>query len=126
MFPQRHTSLYLHTSLGHMWTWQFSRLLHHVMVNAFGAKSPTYGTIVELDRKVRDFPVPPYLQPRCEGDEELTDAAIILHVQRLLLLTNKETSKHHMCSTVNGTYSQFSVIEYSSTVLHPSVAGPAE
>jgi hypothetical protein len=74
-----------------MWTWQFSRLLHHVMVNAFGAKTPTYSTILELDRKIRDFPVPPHLQPRCD-DEELTDAVVLVNVQRLLLLTNKETS----------------------------------
>lgn len=96
MFPRCHTSLYLHTSLGHKWTWQFSRLLHHVMVNAFGAKTPTYSTILELDRKIRDFPVPPHLQPRCDKNEELTEAGIPVYVQRFLLLMNKETSRHHV------------------------------
>ncbi|KAG1726155.1 hypothetical protein EDB19DRAFT_1897685 [Suillus lakei] len=62
---------------GHMWSWQFSRLLHHVMVNAFGAKTPTYSTILELDRKIRDFAVPPHLQPR---------------FQTHFLLTNKEST----------------------------------
>ncbi|OJA19276.1 hypothetical protein AZE42_04492 [Rhizopogon vesiculosus] len=76
----------------HMWTWQFSRLLHHVMVNAFGAKTPTYTTILELDRKIRDFHVPLHLQPRCDESEELTEAVILVRVQRLLLLTNKETT----------------------------------
>ncbi|KAG2107871.1 hypothetical protein BD769DRAFT_1630572 [Suillus cothurnatus] len=67
----------------HMWSWQFSRLLHHVMVNAFGAKTPTYSTILELDRKIRDFPVPPHLQPRCNENKTLTDAAILVQVQAL-------------------------------------------
>lgn len=75
---------------GHMWSWKFSRLLHHVMVNAFGAKIPTYSTILELDRKIRDFPVPPHLQPRCDGNETLTKAAILEQVQVVFLLTNKE------------------------------------
>ncbi|KAG1825317.1 hypothetical protein EV424DRAFT_1471772 [Suillus variegatus] len=77
---------------GHMWSWKFSRLLHHVMVNAFGAKTPTYRTILELDRKIRDFPVPPHLQPRCATSETLTKAAILQQVQTSFLLTNKETS----------------------------------
>lgn len=76
----------------HMWSWQFSRLLHHVMVNAFGAKTPTYSTILELDRKIRDFPVPPHLQPRCNENKTLTDAAILVQVQASFLLTNKETT----------------------------------
>ncbi|KAG1783395.1 hypothetical protein EV702DRAFT_1176541 [Suillus placidus] len=77
---------------GHMWSWQFSRLLHHVMVNAFGAKTPTYSTILELDRKIRDFSVPPHLQPRCDKNETLTQAAILEQVQTYFLLTNKETT----------------------------------
>lgn len=110
-----------------MWSWQFSRLLHHVMVNAFGAKTPTYSTILELDRKIRDFPVPPHLQPRCGADEELTESCVLLHFQRLLLLMNKETSGHHIYSkSVQGAYSIFSIIKCSSTILYPSFAGPAE
>ncbi|KAG1831964.1 hypothetical protein DFJ58DRAFT_719530 [Suillus subalutaceus] len=77
---------------GHMWSWQFSRLLHHVMVTAFGAKTPTYSTILELDRKIRDFPVPPHLQPRCDGNGTLPNAAILTQVQMSILLTNKETT----------------------------------
>ncbi|KAG2116363.1 hypothetical protein BD769DRAFT_1629847 [Suillus cothurnatus] len=69
----------------HMWSWQFSRLLHHVMVNAFGAKTPTYSTILELDRKIRDFPVPPHLQPRCNENKTLTDAAILAHITFILI-----------------------------------------
>ncbi|KAG1742635.1 uncharacterized protein EDB91DRAFT_1051663, partial [Suillus paluster] len=80
------------SGMWHMWSWQFSRLLHHVMVNAFGAKTPTYSTILELDRKIRDFPIPPHLQPRCDGNETLTESAILVLVQRHFLLTNKETT----------------------------------
>lgn len=64
------------------------------MVNAFGARTPTYNTILELDRKIRDFPVPPHLQPRCGGNETLTKAAILEQVQTFFLLTNKEFSGH--------------------------------
>ncbi|KAG2144679.1 uncharacterized protein EDB93DRAFT_1087548, partial [Suillus bovinus] len=77
---------------GHMWSWQFSRLLHHVMVNAFGAKTPTYSTILELDRKIRDFPIPPHLQPRCTMHEPLTKATLLEQVHMSFLLTNKETT----------------------------------
>ncbi|KAG2336887.1 hypothetical protein BDR05DRAFT_896174 [Suillus weaverae] len=80
------------SGMRHMWSWQFSRLLHHVMVNAFGAKTPTYSTILELDRKIRDFSVPPHLQPRCDKNETLTQAAILEQVQTYFLLTNKETT----------------------------------
>jgi hypothetical protein len=95
------------------------------MVNAFGAKTPTYSTILELDRKIRDFPVPPHLQPRCD-DEELTDAVVLVNVQRLLLLTNKETSGYLYSEPGDGTYLVFSFIEYSSTILHTSPTGSAE
>ncbi|KAG2141099.1 fungal-specific transcription factor domain-containing protein [Suillus clintonianus] len=77
---------------GHMWSWQFSRLLHHVMVNAFGAKIPTYSTILELDRKIRDFPVPPHLQPCCDANEAPTEAATLVRVQRSMLLSTKEST----------------------------------
>ena len=49
----------------HPWTWQYTRLLHQVMTTAFGAKVPPYSTVLDLDRKVRDFPVPPHLRPNC-------------------------------------------------------------
>ncbi|GBE77611.1 hypothetical protein SCP_0104910 [Sparassis crispa] len=49
----------------HNWTWQFSKLLHTIVSTAFGAKSPSYATVLDFDRKVRDFPVPPHLRPDC-------------------------------------------------------------
>ncbi|KIK94386.1 hypothetical protein PAXRUDRAFT_783296 [Paxillus rubicundulus Ve08.2h10] len=74
----------------HSWSWRYSRLLHDVLVNAFGTKIPTYKTIVELDRKIRDFPIPPHLRPRCE--KEGPQSSISSQVQRLYLLTSKEVT----------------------------------
>ncbi|KIJ13816.1 hypothetical protein PAXINDRAFT_170130 [Paxillus involutus ATCC 200175] len=74
----------------HSWSWRYSRLLHEVLVNAFGTKTPTYKTILELDRKIRDFPIPPHLQPRCE--KEGPRSSISSQVQRLYLLTSKEAT----------------------------------
>ncbi|KIJ66602.1 hypothetical protein HYDPIDRAFT_26938 [Hydnomerulius pinastri MD-312] len=74
----------------HSWSWRYSRLLHHVMVNAFGTKIPTYNMILELDRKIRDFPIPPHLQPRCEKDGP--KSPIAAQLQRLYVLTSKEVT----------------------------------
>ena len=45
----------------HVWTWQFTKLMHTIMNEAFAAKSPTYTKIMEMDKRVRDFPDPPCL-----------------------------------------------------------------
>ncbi|PIL31282.1 transcription factor [Ganoderma sinense ZZ0214-1] len=47
----------------HVWTWQFAKLMHTVMTAAFSAKSTTYSRIIELDKRIRDFPDPPCIQP---------------------------------------------------------------
>ncbi|KAF9237081.1 hypothetical protein BU15DRAFT_88887 [Melanogaster broomeanus] len=75
----------------HSWSWRYSRLLHDVMVNGFGTKTPTYKTILELDRKIRDFPVPACLQPRCEEGAP-NQSPISVLVQRLYALTSKEAT----------------------------------
>jgi hypothetical protein len=49
-----------------------------------------------------------------------------VNVQRLLLLTNKETSAYLHSEPSDGIYSEFSFIEYSSTILHTSPTGSAE
>jgi hypothetical protein len=38
------------------------------MLTAFGVKPPPYPTILDLDRKIRDFPVPVGLRPSCQGE----------------------------------------------------------
>ncbi|KAH0837784.1 hypothetical protein J3R83DRAFT_5964 [Lanmaoa asiatica] len=70
------------------WSWRFAKLLHEVLVAAFGAKIPTYSTILELDRKIRDFPIPSHLQLQCVTD---TRAGPQVVLQRLLVLTMKES-----------------------------------
>ncbi|KAF9225168.1 hypothetical protein BS17DRAFT_879292 [Gyrodon lividus] len=74
----------------HSWSWRYSRLLHDVLVNAFGTKIPTYKTILELDRKIRDFPIPPHLHPRCEQDG--LKSSISAQMQRLYVLASKEAT----------------------------------
>ncbi|KAF8546280.1 hypothetical protein OG21DRAFT_1427450 [Imleria badia] len=70
------------------WSWRFSKLLHEVLVAAFGAKIPTYSTILELDRKIRDFPVPSHLQLQCVRDTRAGSQVIL---QQVLVLTMKES-----------------------------------
>lgn len=49
---------------------------------------PPYSTILDLDRKVRDFPVPPHLRPKCKDHENNPP----LHMQRWLVLGCKEST----------------------------------
>lgn len=76
----------------HTWTWQYTRLLHNVMTTAFGARLPPYSTILELDRKIRDFPVPKYLQPNCDVAEDPPPSPE-LTMQRWNVLSFKEASE---------------------------------
>jgi hypothetical protein len=48
--------------------------------------------ILDLDRKIRDFPVPKYLQPNCN---ELENPTVTPHLvmQRWIILSFKESSK---------------------------------
>lgn len=64
--------------------------MHEVLVAAFGAKIPTYRTILELDRKIRDFPIPSHLQLQYVND---TGAGPQIFLQQLLVLTMKESGE---------------------------------
>lgn len=75
----------------HHWSWQYTRLMHGVISTAFGAKSAPYSTILELDRKVRDFPVPVKLRVKC-GQVEAEPPSAALHMQRFLAMAAKEAS----------------------------------
>jgi hypothetical protein len=61
------------------------------MTTAFGTKIPAYATIIDLDRKIRDFPVPVYLRPICTG--EVPPPTMVLLMQRWWVVSSKETSK---------------------------------
>jgi hypothetical protein len=64
---------------------------------AFGAKNPTYATVLQLDRKLRGFPVPPVLQVAGFGSSELRTEGFpdttMLTLQRHIVLAIRETSK---------------------------------
>jgi hypothetical protein len=79
----------------HSWVWQFTRLLHNAMTTAFGAKMPPYPTILDLDRRIRDLPVPVYLRPACESCPSTipeSEESPELHMQRWWVLSSKEAS----------------------------------
>ncbi|KAJ7842233.1 fungal-specific transcription factor domain-containing protein [Mycena olivaceomarginata] len=73
-----------------LWTVKYSVLMHSVMSSAFGCKVPSYNTILELDRKVRDFYIPVRMRPNCTP--ETPPATTYLQMQRLLTLSTKEST----------------------------------
>ena len=66
---------------------------------AFGAKTPTYATVLQLDRKMRAFPVPPILQVAGFGNSESRPGGfpetIMLTLQRHIVLAIREMSTSH-------------------------------
>ncbi|KAI0756452.1 hypothetical protein C8Q80DRAFT_1223696 [Daedaleopsis nitida] len=72
----------------HVWTWQFTKLLHNIMSSAFAAKSPSYTRIMELDKRVRDFSEP---EPCLPNDPKKPDE-VTLTMQKLLVTLYKETT----------------------------------
>ncbi|KAI0652601.1 fungal-specific transcription factor domain-containing protein [Trametes meyenii] len=75
----------------HIWTWQYAKAQNQIMTVAFGAKQPNYAKVMELDRKVRDFPVPSSLRVQC-GEVENPPPTLALNIQRLLATLYKETT----------------------------------
>ena len=90
--PYPHVTKSIYLPSVHTWTWQYTRLLHNVMTSAFGAKMPPYPAVLDLDRKIRDFPVPKYLQPICASIED-SPPRQELTMQRWIVLSSKEASK---------------------------------
>ncbi|KAJ7281861.1 fungal-specific transcription factor domain-containing protein [Mycena rebaudengoi] len=79
----------------HAWKHRFcSECMIVLHDQAFGAKTPTYATVLQLDRKMRAFPVPPILQvagfgnsePRAGGFPE----TLMLTLQRHIVLAIRE------------------------------------
>lgn len=64
-----------------------------VVEEAFGGKSPSYSTILKLDRKIRDFEIPSSLQLGIPGDANQTNMSLSLSMQRYMLFCEKETSE---------------------------------
>ena len=68
------------------------------MTTAFGAKVPPYSTVLDLDRKVRDFPVPWRLRIKC-GLTEDSEPTKATHMQRWFVMSCKEASRS--CAAVS-------------------------
>lgn len=68
------------------WNYEFIKLLSQVMATAFTSRPP-HAAILDLDRKLRDFHVPPYLRLQWTGQES-SDS--LLWVKRWVVLSNKE------------------------------------
>lgn len=70
--------------------------MHAVYDEAFGAKMPTYNTVLQLDRKLRGFPVPQLLQIAGFGstDSRMGSSydSVPLILQRHLVLAIRESS----------------------------------
>ncbi|KAH8099453.1 fungal-specific transcription factor domain-containing protein [Cristinia sonorae] len=75
----------------HTWSWQYSKLLHTVMTQAFGSRHPHYSTVLELDKQVRDFPLPWRMRVKCGYPEEAAQTPGI-KVQRWFGLSCKEAT----------------------------------
>ncbi|KAF7302363.1 Zn(2)-C6 fungal-type domain-containing protein [Mycena chlorophos] len=70
------------------WSCNYSMLLHNVISSAFAVKPPAYNTILELDRKIRDFFVPNQLRPTCGGEHPSPPDPVLM--QRFIVLQMKE------------------------------------
>ncbi|KAF8590790.1 hypothetical protein K439DRAFT_1627523 [Ramaria rubella] len=76
-----------------VWKYQYRSLcLVPVVEEAFGARSPSYATILKLDRKIRDFEIPPSLQLGIPPDPDSSTVSLGLSMQRYMLFCEKETS----------------------------------
>ncbi|CDO73245.1 hypothetical protein BN946_scf185008.g7 [Trametes cinnabarina] len=85
----------------HWWKHRFtSECMNLVYDQAFGAKTPTYSTVLQLDRKLRGFAVPPSLQIAGFGNSESRVGgyyeSVPLILQRHLVLALRESNLLYM------------------------------
>ncbi|KAI8996345.1 hypothetical protein BD414DRAFT_408664 [Trametes punicea] len=85
----------------HWWKHRFtSECMNLVYDQAFGAKTPTYSTVLQLDRKLRGFAVPPSLQIAGFGNSESRVGnyyeSVPLILQRHLVLAIRESNLLYM------------------------------
>lgn len=70
---------------------------------AFGAKTPPYAVVLQLDRKMRSFPVPPILQVVGFGNSDpgqTRQDSVQLTLQRHIVLAIRELSESWLTSYV--------------------------
>lgn len=92
-----HSYANAHLPIVHWWKHRYtSECMHQVYDQAFGAKTPTYSTLLQLDRKLRGFHVPPILQIAGFGSADARAGSydsVPLILQRHLVLAIRESSK---------------------------------
>ncbi|KAK7063598.1 Zn(2)-C6 fungal-type domain-containing protein [Favolaschia claudopus] len=72
------------------WSVKYCVLMHSIMSSAFACKVPAYNTILDLDRKIRDFHIPVYLRPTCAPENPMPTPYTLM--QRILTLSTKEST----------------------------------
>ncbi|KAI0629186.1 fungal-specific transcription factor domain-containing protein [Trametes polyzona] len=92
---------YLPTPTVHWWKHRFtSECMNLVYDQAFGAKTPTYSTVLQLDRKLRGFAVPAALQIAGFGNSESRAGSyyesVPLILQRHTVLAIRESNLLYM------------------------------
>ncbi|KAI0788811.1 hypothetical protein C8Q75DRAFT_719488 [Abortiporus biennis] len=85
----------------HWWKHRFaSECMNTVYDQVFGAKTPTYSTVLQMDRKLRAFQVPPLLQIAGFGNAEASNGAsydsVPLILQRHVVLAVRESMLLYM------------------------------
>jgi len=71
-----------------LWNSKFASLVHSVITTALGPKHVPYLSVIELDRRIRDFHVPTMWLSQC--DNEAPETTSELRMQRYFVCSRKE------------------------------------
>jgi len=78
----------------HTWMIRFARLARQISEEAFGAKTPSYSTMLTLDRQVREFGEPDLTSRRYSRSEDYDSS--MRRMQRWCVLQLRETMLLHL------------------------------
>ncbi|KIJ93761.1 hypothetical protein K443DRAFT_643750 [Laccaria amethystina LaAM-08-1] len=76
----------------HTWNYQYTTLLQSVMATTLGPRQLPYATVLELDKQIRDFPVPAVWRMSTQDEIEIPPQPQHIHIQRWLILASKEST----------------------------------
>lgn len=89
--PDEWTSDYFHKD--YRWKYEYTRdILTCILEQTLSAEAPKYETILELDRKVREKPLPPHLNVFMTADEEECTPSV--YMRRCLLGQYRSVSEY--------------------------------
>ena len=99
------------------WKHRFSALcLSDLHNTAFGAKTPSYKVITDLDKKVRNFYTPPSLQiPGFGGSKMATHVeqpSVELTMQRYIAFAIREISEYSLSLSLSHTHTHLSHVDF--------------